>query len=84
MLLEFDQPQPLPPVVFVESLTNQMYQERKADIDRYREAVEYLRDAALSPRDSVLRLAAMREVYGGEAWTSESNDELSLGGGKDG
>lgn len=67
VLLEFDQPEPLPPVVYVESLTNQMYQERKPDIARYREAVEYLRDAALSPRDSVLRLTAMREVYGGEA-----------------
>lgn len=71
VLLEFDEPEPLPPVVFVESLTNQLYQERKFDIDRYREAVEYLRDAALSPRDSVLRIAAMRKAYSDSLGSSE-------------
>lgn len=70
VLLEFDEPEPLPPVVFVESLTNQLYQERKFDIDRYREAVEYLRDAALSPRDSVSRIAEMRKAYADEAQRS--------------
>lgn len=50
-------------VVFVEGLVNHQYQERKADLDRYREAVEYLRDAALSPRESVLRIAEMRKAY---------------------
>lgn len=42
-----------PPVVFVEGLTGNQYLERKTDIARYREAIEILRDSALSPRDSV-------------------------------
>ncbi len=66
LVLEFSKPEPLPPVVFVESLTNHAYQERKANVDRYREAVEHLRDAALSPRDSVLRIAEMQESYSRE------------------
>ncbi len=61
VLLEFDEL--MPPVVFVEGLTTNLYQERKADLDRYREAVEYLRDSALSPRDSVLRIADMQRAY---------------------
>lgn len=67
VLLEFDDPNPLPPVVFVEGLTNNFYHERKSDLDRYREAVEYLRDAALTPRDSVLRVADARKAYANEA-----------------
>jgi transcriptional regulator with XRE-family HTH domain len=63
VLLEFDEL--MPPVVFVEGLTTNLYQERKADLDRYREAVEYLRDSALSPRDSVLRISEMRRAYVG-------------------
>lgn len=62
VLLDFDDPV-LPPVVFVEGLINHQYHERKADLDRYREAVEYLRDSALSPRDSVLRIADMQRAY---------------------
>ena len=53
VLLEFDESSLQRPVVFVEGLCNNSYQERKAEIDRYREALEYLRDAALSPRDSI-------------------------------
>ena len=67
VLLEFDDPNPLPSVVFVEGLTNNFYHERKSDLDRYREAVEYLRDAALTPRDSVLRVADARKAYVNEA-----------------
>jgi transcriptional regulator with XRE-family HTH domain len=61
VLLEFEEP--LPSVIFVEGLTNNLLQERKDDLERYREAVEYLRDSALSPRDSVLRIAEMRKAY---------------------
>jgi transcriptional regulator with XRE-family HTH domain len=63
VLLEFDEDSNLPPVVFVEGLTGNQYLERKADIARYREAVESLRDTALSPRDSVQRINEMRKVY---------------------
>jgi transcriptional regulator with XRE-family HTH domain len=64
VLLDFDDPDLS--VVFVEGLINHQYHERKPDLERYREAVEYLRDSALSPRDSVLRIAEMRTVYAAE------------------
>jgi len=53
----------LPPVVYVEGLVSDHYYERDADIARYREAVEYLRDAALSPRDSVQFMTAVHKDY---------------------
>lgn len=53
VLLEFGEDSPQRPVVFVEGLFSNSYQEKKGEIDRYREALEYLRDAALSPRDSL-------------------------------
>lgn len=63
VLFEFDEKSGLTRVVFVEALTGNHYLEKDADIDRYREAVEYLRDTALSPRDSVQRLAEIKEIY---------------------
>jgi len=63
ILFEFDEKAGLSPVVFVEALTGNHYLEKEADIGRYREAVEYLRDTALSPRDSVRRLTEIKEVY---------------------
>ncbi len=62
ILLDFDGPN-LQPVVFLEGLTGIHYLERKDEIDRYREAVEYLRDSALSPRDSQVLIAKRREDY---------------------
>jgi transcriptional regulator with XRE-family HTH domain len=53
ILFELEEGSGHPPVVFVEGLTGNQYHERKADIARYREAIEVLRDSALSPRDSV-------------------------------
>ena len=44
ILFEFDEKSDLSPVVFVEALTGNHYHEKDADIGRYREAVEYLRD----------------------------------------
>jgi len=64
VLFEFDGS--LSPIVFVESLIKHLYQERKADVDRYREAVEHLRDVALSPKDSIRRIAEIREKYAKE------------------
>ena len=43
-LLEFDQQSMQRPVVFVESLFSNLYQERPAEVQRYSEATEYLRD----------------------------------------
>ena len=58
-----DEKPKLSPVVFVESLTGNHYLGKEADIKRYSEAVEYLRDTALSPRNSVQRLVEIREIY---------------------
>jgi transcriptional regulator with XRE-family HTH domain len=63
VLLEFDDDSNLSPIVFVEGLTGNQYLERKADIARYREAVENLRDMALSPRDSIQRINEMRNAF---------------------
>ncbi len=61
VLLDFDDP--TLSFVFVEGLISHQYQERRPDLDRYREAIESLRDSALSPRDSVLRIAEMQRAY---------------------
>ncbi len=61
VLLEFEENQDLGPVVFVEGLAADQYLERQPDISRYREAVEYLRDSALGPRDSMQLIAGLRE-----------------------
>ena len=53
----------LPGVVYVEGLTANLYLDRPAQLERYREALEYLRDAALSPRDSIGRITALRDMY---------------------
>jgi hypothetical protein len=61
-LLEFTE-QALPPVVFIEGLIDHRYYDRDAEIARYREIIEYLRDAALSPRDSVQFIASAQEAH---------------------
>jgi len=65
VLLEFSDPI-LSPVVYVEGLTTNSIFERPSDLERYREAVEHLRDSALSPRDSVTRLTEVRNSYASE------------------
>lgn len=51
------------PIIFVEGLIKHQYSEREADILRYREAVESLRDAALSTRESRQLIAAAKDSY---------------------
>jgi transcriptional regulator with XRE-family HTH domain len=51
----------LPDLVFVEGLVSHLYQERPEEIERYREALEYLRDEALNPRDSAKRIEEIRD-----------------------
>jgi transcriptional regulator with XRE-family HTH domain len=69
ILFEFEQESErtsnLSPVVFVEGLTGNQYLEKHVDIDRYREAIEYLRDSAMTPCDSVQRVTEMRNIYAG-------------------
>jgi transcriptional regulator with XRE-family HTH domain len=61
-LLEFSEPV-LPPVVFVEGLVGSPYYERQADVARYRESIENIRDSALSPRESEKLLLEMQKTY---------------------
>jgi transcriptional regulator with XRE-family HTH domain len=63
VLLEFGEEANLPPVVYVEGLVGSQYLERRAEIARYREAIEHLRDSALSPRDSIVRVEQIRKTY---------------------
>jgi transcriptional regulator with XRE-family HTH domain len=65
VLLEFDEDSGLSPVVFIEGLSSHKYLEREGDIDRYRETIEYLRNLALSPRDSMQRITEIRKTYAG-------------------
>ncbi len=62
VLLEFDD-QNLSPVVFLEGLTGIHFRERKDEIARYREAIEYLRDSALSTEDSLSLISKAAESF---------------------
>lgn len=62
VFLEFDD-SVLSPIIYVEGLASGQYYERPADVALYRETVEHLRDAALSPRNSVLLLEETRKTY---------------------
>jgi transcriptional regulator with XRE-family HTH domain len=53
----------LPDLVFVEGLVSQLYLERPDELDRYREALDYLRDQALTPRDSAKRIEEIRDKF---------------------
>ncbi len=64
VLLEFKE-RGLSPVVFIEGLLNLQIVEKPADIERYREAVENLRDSALTPRESIIRMIEVRKSYVG-------------------
>jgi transcriptional regulator with XRE-family HTH domain len=62
VLLEFDE-SGLPPVAYVEGLIGSRYIDRDADVNRYREAAEQLRESALNPRDSKRRLHQLRDEW---------------------
>jgi transcriptional regulator with XRE-family HTH domain len=62
-LLEFGGQTLQGPVVYVEGLLSQIYQERPAEIERYREAIEHLRDSALNARDSMALIAKRRGAH---------------------
>jgi transcriptional regulator with XRE-family HTH domain len=54
----------LPPVVFVEGLVSNLYQERPSEIERYRLVADYLRDEALNPRESIRLINEVRQQFG--------------------
>lgn len=64
-LLEFGENSWQGPVAYVEGLASKLYHERPAEIARYRETVEYLRDAALNARDSRALITGIRRKYAG-------------------
>jgi transcriptional regulator with XRE-family HTH domain len=51
----------LPDLVFIEGLARELYLERPDELERYREALEYLRDEALNPRDSAKKIEEIRD-----------------------
>jgi uncharacterized protein (DUF2267 family) len=53
----------LPNLVFVETLVSQLYIERPDEVERYSEALDYLRDAALNPRDSAKKIEEIRDEF---------------------
>lgn len=63
VVLEFDEDSGLSPIVFIEGLSSSKYLERDADVDRYRETIEYLCNLALSPNDSAQRIAEIMRTY---------------------
>jgi transcriptional regulator with XRE-family HTH domain len=63
VLLEFSNDSELWPVVFVEGLSENQYLERRDEIARYRETIDYLRARALDPRDSLTLIANARDAY---------------------
>ena len=61
VLLEFEESADLWPVVYIEGLAGNQYLERKADIARYREVIDYLNARALSPEESTTLIRKARE-----------------------
>jgi len=61
VLLEFGPAAGLWPVVFVEGLAGNQYLERRAEIARYREAIEGLCASALSSADSAVFIGEVRD-----------------------
>jgi hypothetical protein len=66
VLLEFDEDTDLWPIVYIEGLAGNQYLERKADIARYRETIEYLYSRALDSHDSAELIVRMRDRYASE------------------
>jgi transcriptional regulator with XRE-family HTH domain len=59
--LEFGEDSPLTGSVYVEGLVKNSIFERPSELKRYSEALDYLRDTALSPRDSAKRIQEIRD-----------------------
>jgi hypothetical protein len=49
--------------VYVEGLVWALYLKRSGEVARYAEAVEYLREAALSTQDSLALITRIRDEY---------------------
>jgi transcriptional regulator with XRE-family HTH domain len=60
--LEFEESSLQGPIIHVEGLTSNSYQERPSEVERYRDAIDHLRDSALSVRDSTALIARVRDT----------------------
>ena len=59
-LVEFGESAIQGPVIFMEGLIRDLYLERSAEIKKYRETIDYLRDSALSVNDSMNLISQVR------------------------
>lgn len=53
----------LPDLVFIEGLAKELYLDRAEELERYREALDSLRDEALNPRDSAKKIEEIRNGF---------------------
>jgi len=60
-ILEFEDP--AHDVVFVEGLVGRIYLERAQDVARYRDVFERLNEIALSPQESIERIAQIDAIH---------------------
>jgi len=58
-----EMPAPTPGVVFVEGLVGSIYLERSDDLERYREVFESLQTIALSPKDTIDAIVAIKAWF---------------------
>ena len=57
----------VPSIVHIEGLISAQFMDRKESVDRYREVLDNLRDAALSPRESQVLITKIKDVHEREA-----------------
>jgi hypothetical protein len=56
-----------PPIVHIEGLISAQFMDRQESVDRYREVLDNLRDAALSPRESQVLITEIKDAHDREA-----------------
>jgi len=71
VLLEFKETRDLTPVVYIEGLAGNQYLDRKVDIARYREVIDYLYARALSPQESAKLISKARKDCIGKLQTTK-------------
>jgi transcriptional regulator with XRE-family HTH domain len=62
-MLEFGHNTRQEPIVYVETLTGNLYLKRSAELSRYADTIDYLREAALSTQESLALIIRLRNTY---------------------
>lgn len=57
----------VPTILHIEGLISAQYLDRKPEVDRYREVLDQLRDAALSPRESQILITEIKDAHDRDA-----------------